>query len=259
VARIVIVDDNLLCRSLLTEIINDGGHEVVGEAKDGLEAPGRVRDLRPDLVTLDLVMPGRGGLQTLRHLMLLDHSLPVVVCSAFLNENHVLQALRYGAKGFIVKPFDRESVLGAIESTLANTCARRAAQVLTRPADDGPEGRREFVRADAELRVILESEDRPECFVDTLTVNLSGSGMLLGGGVVRAAGHVGLRLYLGTHVGFRLYLGEREPPIDGRARVVRITEEDHLALAFEHVTVTDHERLIGYVTDHGLSALSFSR
>ncbi len=258
-ARIVIVDDNLLCRSLLTEIINDGGHEVVGEAKDGLEAPGRVRDLRPDLVTLDLVMPGRGGLQTLRHLMLLDHSLPVVVCSAFLNETHVLQALRFGAKGFIVKPFSSESVLSAIESTLASMSSRRAAHAVTRPADDDADARREFVRTDANLRVILEAEDRPECFIDTFTINLSGSGMLLASGAARAAGRAGLRLYLGTHVGFRLYLDEAQAPIDGRARVVRITEEDHMALAFEHVNVGDHERLVGYVADHGLAALVFSR
>ncbi|MGO9751881.1 MAG: response regulator [Solirubrobacteraceae bacterium] len=258
-ARIVIVDDNLLVRSLLRDILNDGGHAVVGEAKDGMEAPGQVRDLRPDLVTLDLVMPGRSGLPTLKHLMMLDHSLPVVVCSAFLNENHVLTALRLGAKGFIVKPFDRESVLSAVGGALGGSgvvepALASAAADLPSTADDPLAGKREYLRTDAFLRVILQAEHSVN-FIDTSTINLSGSGMLLAEDCLAVAAQVGLRLYLGTHVGFRLYLGENEPPIDGRARVVRIAEDRCLALAFEQIAVAEHERLVVYVREHELTAL----
>jgi two-component system, chemotaxis family, chemotaxis protein CheY len=124
VARVVIVDDNLLCRTLLRRILSDGGHEVVGEAQDGTRAPVCVHELRPDLVTLDLVMPGRGGLATLEHLLMVDPSLAVVVCSASLDQRRVLAALRLGAKGFVVKPVDHETVLDAVRNALAEPDSR---------------------------------------------------------------------------------------------------------------------------------------
>ena len=113
-ARVVIIDDSLLIRRLLREILTEAGHEVVGEAEDGLRAPVVVRELRPDLVVLDLVMPGRSGMSALQHMLLIDPSLAVVVCSASLSEARVIEALRIGAKGFIVKPFDRRQVLDAV-------------------------------------------------------------------------------------------------------------------------------------------------
>ena len=118
-ARVVIVDDNLLSRTLLRRILNDGEHEVVGEAADGVRAPACVDEVRPELVTLDLVMPGRGGLATLEHLLMVDPSLAVVVCSASLDRQRVLAALRLGAKGFIVKPFNHETVLDTVRDALA--------------------------------------------------------------------------------------------------------------------------------------------
>jgi two-component system chemotaxis response regulator CheY len=121
VARVVIVDDNLLCRTLLRRILCDGGHDVVGEAEDGTQAPACVHELRADLVTLDLVMPGRGGLATLEHLLMVDPSLAVVVCSASLDQRRVLAALRLGAKGFVVKPFDHDTVLDAVRNALTET------------------------------------------------------------------------------------------------------------------------------------------
>jgi two-component system chemotaxis response regulator CheY len=259
-ARILIVDDNLLIRSLLHDILSAGGHEVVGEAKDGIEASARVRDLRPDLVTLDLVMPGRSGLPTLKHLMTLDHSLPVVVCSAFLNKNHVLDALRLGAKGFIVKPFDHESVLNAVSGALGGAAVVAPAPVSATPdvpipTSAGLAGRkREFPRTDVCLRVILQAEHSMN-FIDTSTINISGSGMLLADHTLSVATHKGLRSHLGTDLGFRLYPPGSEPPIDGLARVVRIPEDGSVAVAFEHLEVTDYELLVGYVREHELDAL----
>jgi two-component system chemotaxis response regulator CheY len=258
-ARILIVDDNLLIRSLLHDILSGGGHEVVGEAKDGMEASARVLDLRPDLVTLDLVMPGRSGLPTLDDLMALDHSPLVVVCSANLTKSRVLDALRLGAKGFIVKPFDHESVLNAVNGALGGS--RVVAPALVGAAPDVPipsarwlAGKREFPRTDVCLRVILQAE-RSMNFIDTSTVNVSGSGMLLAHDTSGVAAHKGLRLHLGTSLGFRLYFPGREPPIDGLARVVRISADGCVAVAIEHLEVTDYELLVGYVREHELDAL----
>ncbi len=117
-ARVLLVDDNLLIRTQLRQILSEAGHEVVGEAEDGLEAPGCVRELDPDLVLLDIVMPGRGGLDALQHMLMIHPSLAVVVCSGTLDQRHVLAALRRGAKGFIVKPFERDAVLGSIDAAL---------------------------------------------------------------------------------------------------------------------------------------------
>jgi len=117
-ARILIVDDNLLARTLLRDILTGAGHDVVGEARDGLQAPACVRELHPDVVTLDLVMPGRSGLTTLPHMLMVDPSLAVVVCSASLDQSRVIDALRLGAKGFIVKPFDRQTVLDGVRDVL---------------------------------------------------------------------------------------------------------------------------------------------
>jgi two-component system, chemotaxis family, chemotaxis protein CheY len=110
-ARIVIVDDNLMIRTQLDQIFSSAGHDVIGLAADGLDAPLLVRDLHPDLVTLDLVMPGRDGLTTLEHLLIIDPGLAVIVCSASLQQQTVIRALKLGATDFIRKPFDRETVL----------------------------------------------------------------------------------------------------------------------------------------------------
>jgi DNA-binding NarL/FixJ family response regulator len=119
-ARVVIVDDSLLIRGLLGKILTEAGHEVVGEAEDGLQAPLVVRELRPELVMLDLVMPGRSGMSALRHMLLVDPSLSVVVCSASCSQSRVIEALRLGAKGFIVKPLDWRQVLVAVNSALGS-------------------------------------------------------------------------------------------------------------------------------------------
>ena len=118
-ARILIVDDNLMSRTQLRDVLTDLGHDVVGEAGDGLEASTRVRELRPDLVTLDLVMPGCDGLTALPHLLMIAPLLTVLVCSAVLDQDKVLEALRVGAAGFIAKPISRDAVDGAIRGAIS--------------------------------------------------------------------------------------------------------------------------------------------
>lgn len=243
-ARIVIVDDNLMVRTLLREILDGGDHEIVGEAHDGLQAESTVRALRPELVTLDLGMPVRGGLESLPYLLSVDPWLAVVVCSAFLDRRRVVAALRSGAIGFIAKPFARQSVLASVDEALVHAReAERIADASSLPglaivgesaelADD----QREFGRVPTGLAVRVTPDGGPS--ITTVTVDLSGSGLLLSTG----------RFELGTLVDFCLHLSPGQGEVEGRARVARIDDAGRRALAFEHVSVNDHERLIAHIS-----------
>ncbi|MDF1579522.1 MAG: response regulator [Desulfuromonadales bacterium] len=109
--RVMIVDDALFMRNMLKEIMIKGGLEVVGEATNGVEAVERYRDIRPDLVTMDIVMPLKSGIEALGEII---HEFPeanIVMCSALGQEALVVEAVETGAKDFIVKPFKEEQVL----------------------------------------------------------------------------------------------------------------------------------------------------
>jgi two-component system chemotaxis response regulator CheY len=118
-ARVLVVDDAAFMRKVLTDALAAGGHEVVGEADDGDAALAAYRDLRPDLVTLDITMPQKDGLTTLRELVELDPEARVVICSALGQESKVLDAVKAGARDFVVKPFERDRLLGAVAKALA--------------------------------------------------------------------------------------------------------------------------------------------
>jgi two-component system, chemotaxis family, chemotaxis protein CheY len=117
-ARVLVVDDAAFMRKVLTDTLSKGGHEVVGEASNGLEAVDRFRELRPELTTLDITMPEKDGLTALREILSFDPSARVVMCSALGQESKVLEAIRAGAKDFVVKPFQPERVLDAISKAV---------------------------------------------------------------------------------------------------------------------------------------------
>ena len=112
--RVLIVDDALLIREMLRDILTEAGFAVAGEAANGVEAVERFRELEPDLVTLDIVMPRMSGLEALRELISLRPDACVVMCSALGQEPLVEEALAAGARDFIVKPFSESDVVTAI-------------------------------------------------------------------------------------------------------------------------------------------------
>ena len=116
--RVLITDDAAFMREMLREILTDGGYEVVAEAADGDEALTRFREHRPDVITLDIVMPGKSGLDVLREITALDSSACIVMCSALGQEALVMEALEAGAKDYIIKPFKPDQVLGALKEAL---------------------------------------------------------------------------------------------------------------------------------------------
>ncbi|BCA81041.1 response regulator [Desulfuromonas sp. AOP6] len=109
--KILIVDDALFMRNMLREIFTAAGHEVVGEAGNGEEAVERYRTLRPDLVTMDIVMPERSGIEALKDILRFHPQAQVVMCSALGQETLMAEAVEAGARDFIVKPFKAERVL----------------------------------------------------------------------------------------------------------------------------------------------------
>lgn len=117
-ARIMVVDDASFMRQMIREIVEGEGFEVVGEASDGIEAVEEYKRLHPDLVTMDIVMPRRSGIDALRGIIALDPTARVVMCSALGQETLVAEAVQAGAIDFIVKPFKPDSVTETIRKAL---------------------------------------------------------------------------------------------------------------------------------------------
>src|SRR3954452_2157493 len=117
-ARVLVVDDAAFMRKVITDALVSAGHEVIGEASNGVEAVDRYKELRPELTTLDITMPEKDGLQALREILSLDPSAKIVMCSALGQESKVLESIKAGAKDFIVKPFQAERVVEAVGKVL---------------------------------------------------------------------------------------------------------------------------------------------
>ncbi|MFX0072153.1 MAG: response regulator [Candidatus Hermodarchaeota archaeon] len=117
--KILIVDDALFTRNMLKNILNKTGYcEVVGEADNGIKAVELYKKLKPDLVTMDLVMPEQGGIEATEELIKVDPKALIVVVSALGQEALVLEAAKKGAKDFIQKPFKKEQILEVMDRIL---------------------------------------------------------------------------------------------------------------------------------------------
>lgn len=103
--KVLIVDDSLLMRRMIAEALSADGWEVAGEAGNGQEAVEQYRELRPDVVTLDIVMPVTDGIYALEHILHEDPDAKIVVISALNQTKLISEAIRKGAQDFIAKPF----------------------------------------------------------------------------------------------------------------------------------------------------------
>lgn len=102
---VLICDDSLLMRKMVGECLIDAGWTVAGEAANGREAVEMYEELRPDAVTMDIVMPGTDGIYGLTHILQADPEAKVVIVSALSHTKLISEAVRKGAQDFIVKPF----------------------------------------------------------------------------------------------------------------------------------------------------------
>jgi two-component system chemotaxis response regulator CheY len=117
--RILITDDALFMRVTLKNILTQNGYEVVGEASNGVESVTMYKSLKPDLVTMDITMPEMDGIAALKEIRSIDPNATVVMCTAMGQKNMVVEAIQAGAKDFIVKPFQPDRVVEALQKLLA--------------------------------------------------------------------------------------------------------------------------------------------
>ncbi len=118
-ARILIVDDAAFMRMMIKNILTSNGYEVVGEAENGLQAVEKYKELKPDLVTMDITMPEMDGIAAVKEIKKIDPNARVIMCSAMGQQSMVIEAIQAGAKDFIVKPFNPQRVLEAVEKALS--------------------------------------------------------------------------------------------------------------------------------------------
>lgn len=118
--RILIVDDAAFMRMMIKDILEKNGYEVVGEAQDGAQAVEKFKELRPDLVTMDITMPEMDGIAALKKIREIDANAKVIMCSAMGQQAMVIDAIKAGAKDFIVKPFQADRVIEAVKKTLGS-------------------------------------------------------------------------------------------------------------------------------------------
>lgn len=117
--RLLVTDDALIIREMIKDTAIAHGWEIVGEAANGYEAVDRYKELRPDAVTLDLVMPECDGLQALRGITECDPAARVLVVSALDQKSILNEALELGASDFVVKPFDSRRLANALNKMVA--------------------------------------------------------------------------------------------------------------------------------------------
>jgi two-component system, chemotaxis family, chemotaxis protein CheY len=242
VARIFVIGNNLLIRTLLREILGDAGHQV-DDAEDSREVVDRVLHFRAELVILDIVLVRREGLSRTQSLRTLDPAPEVIICAALLERRNAIAALQAGARAFIVKPFNRQTVLESIDAASRHVRVAEPAQAFpaaTAAPDGAPRGveeHRDFMRLKAALPVTLTPTGGRS--IETHTNDISGGGMLLESAA----------LPVDAIVAFVLELAPDVDPVTGDARVVRITADGMAALQFEHVAIAEHERLTAYIAE----------
>lgn len=117
-ARVLIVDDAAFMRMMIKDILEKNGYQVVGEASNGLKAVEIYKAEKPDVVTMDITMPDMDGIEAVKAIKAFDPAAKIIMCSAMGQQTMVMDAIRSGARDFIVKPFQAERVLEAIRKAV---------------------------------------------------------------------------------------------------------------------------------------------
>ncbi|HDX9579754.1 response regulator [Bacillus cytotoxicus] len=119
--KILVVDDAVFMRTMIKNLLqSNSDFEIIGEAENGIEAIQKYKELQPDIVTLDITMPEMDGLEALKEIIKIDANAKIVICSAMGQQGMVLDAIKSGAKDFIVKPFQADRVIEALTKVVTS-------------------------------------------------------------------------------------------------------------------------------------------
>ena len=116
--NILICDDAAFMRMMIKDILTKNGYNVVGEAENGLKAVEKYSETKPDLVLMDITMPEMDGIEALKRIKASDASATVIMCSAMGQQAMVIESIQAGAKDFIVKPFQADRVIEAVQKVV---------------------------------------------------------------------------------------------------------------------------------------------
>lgn len=118
--KVMVVDDALFMRNILRGILEEAGCEIIAEAADGMDAVVKYREFRPDITTMDIIMPVKNGIEALSEIIAFDSNARVIMCSAVGQEALVQASQAAGALDFIIKPFNPEDVVEVIKRVTGN-------------------------------------------------------------------------------------------------------------------------------------------
>jgi two-component system chemotaxis response regulator CheY len=118
-STVLVCDDAVFMRTMVSDILSQAGFTVVGEAENGKQAVEKYQELKPDLVTMDIIMPEMGGIEAVKKITQMDPGARILMCSAMGQQSLVQEALQAGARDFVVKPFQPSRVLEAVQRVLA--------------------------------------------------------------------------------------------------------------------------------------------
>ena len=117
-SKILIIDDSRTSRRILRNILEEAGHEVIAEATDGQDGINKYRELRPDIVTLDITMPVMDGLTALKGIREVDEKARVIMVTAAGQQNKMREAIKQGASEFVTKPFEKEEIIKMVNKVV---------------------------------------------------------------------------------------------------------------------------------------------
>jgi two-component system chemotaxis response regulator CheY len=118
-STVLVCDDAVFMRTMVSDILSQAGFTVIGEAENGKQAVEKYQQLKPDLVTMDIIMPEMGGIEAVKKITQMDPGARILMCSAMGQQALVQEALQAGARDFVVKPFQPSRVLEAVQRVLA--------------------------------------------------------------------------------------------------------------------------------------------
>ncbi len=116
--KVLVVDDAIFMRKMIAEILVENGMDVIGEADNGSTAVERYKELKPDLVTMDIIMPEMNGIDAVRQIVAIDSQAKIVMCSALGQQALVQEAITAGAKDFLIKPFNPSRVVEVVNKIM---------------------------------------------------------------------------------------------------------------------------------------------